>query len=119
MSKYTRLQNNIRLEKVKKKIEECQQHFEGSQMKAAVQSCDEALSEDKENKKAVGLRAKIISELKRTLKTIYEDSFLEENLGNVDAAKEKWKKIIDEDVRDGEYYRKAKEKLKHYGIEIQ
>ena len=49
------------------------------------------------------------------MKSIYEDSILEESLGNVEAAKEKWKKIMQNDLEFDDYYKKAKRKLKKYG----
>jgi hypothetical protein len=49
------------------------------------------------------------------MKTIYQDSVLEESLGNVDSAKEKWKKIIQEDLSFDDYTTKAKLKLQKYG----
>ena len=58
----------------------------------------------------------MLSELRRELKGVYEDSVLEESLGNVDSAKEKWKKIVKDDLEKGEYGQKAKSKLQKYGI---
>ena len=45
-----------------------------------------------------------------------------QNFGHVDGsesrpgAKDKWKKIIETDLEDGDYYRKAFIKLKKYGV---
>jgi hypothetical protein len=52
---------------------------------------------------------------------LYQEGILEESFGNVEGgeskagAKDKWKKILDLDVSDGEYYKKAYIKLKKYG----
>ncbi|MNU08930.1 hypothetical protein D3C72_2552040 [compost metagenome] len=52
---------------------------------------------------------------------LYQEGILEESFGNVDGgeskagAKDKWKKILELDVSDGEYYKKAYIKLKKYG----
>lgn len=54
-------------------------------------------------------------ELQSIVKNIYGDSVLEENLGNIDKAKEIWKKIRSMDVTSGEYYKKSGAKLKKYG----
>jgi hypothetical protein len=50
------------------------------------------------------------------MKNIYEDSVLEESLGNVDSAKEKWRRIMKEDLDFDEYTAKAKSKLQKYGV---
>ena len=60
----------------------------------------------------------MLSSLRRDLKSIYEDSVLEESLGNVDSAKEKWKKIIKDDLDFEEYSKKARTLLKKYGVEM-
>ena len=56
------------------------------------------------------------------MRTIYQDSVIDENYGILEntetkqGAKEKWKKITELDLEDGEYYRKAVTKLRRYGI---
>ncbi len=55
-------------------------------------------------------------ELQGIVKNLYSDSVLEENLGDIESAKSKWKKIQDLDVPHGEYHRKSKVKLKKYGL---
>jgi hypothetical protein len=55
------------------------------------------------------------NELKKKMKTLYNDGVLEENIGNLESAKTKWRTIVDQDLRDGEYFRKARTKLKRYG----
>ncbi len=52
------------------------------------------------------------------MKAIYEDSVLEESLGNVDSAKEKWKKIMKEDLETDDYFKKSKVLLRKYGDEM-
>jgi hypothetical protein len=72
--------------------------------------------EDPNNTEAKGLKSQIVSTLKQQMKGIYEDSVLEESMGNVDSAKEKWKKIMSEDLETGDYAQKARSKLSKYGI---
>ncbi len=64
---------------------------------------------------AVSFIEKVKKELNSQLRNIYTDSVLEERFGNIDAAKEKWRKIKSLDIKTGEYYNKAKRKLKQYG----
>lgn len=60
-------------------------------------------------------------ELRKNMLTLYQEGVLEESFGNIDGsenkggAKEKWMKILELDVPDGEYYKKAYIKLKKYG----
>jgi pSer/pThr/pTyr-binding forkhead associated (FHA) protein/tetratricopeptide (TPR) repeat protein len=60
-------------------------------------------------------------DLKKQMMVLYQEGVLEESYGNVEGnenrpgAKDKWKKIMDLDIPDGEYYGKAKIKLKKYG----
>lgn len=62
-----------------------------------------------------------VLELKKQMIVLYQEGVLEESYGNVEGsdskpgAKEKWKKIMTLDIPDGEYYGKAKIKLKKYG----
>ncbi|HEY8269327.1 MAG TPA: FHA domain-containing protein [Pseudobdellovibrionaceae bacterium] len=66
--------------------------------------------------------SRYILELKKQMMILYQEGVLEESYGNVDGsenrpgAKDKWKKIMDLDIPDGEYYGKAKIKLKKYGL---
>ncbi len=63
-----------------------------------------------------GLKEKeVIALMRKEMKAIYEDSVLEESLGNVESAKEKWKKIMSEDLDFDDYSIKAKSKLQKYG----
>jgi hypothetical protein len=60
-------------------------------------------------------------DLRKLMMTLYQEGILEESFGNVEGgesragAKEKWKKILEQDISDGEYYKKAYIKLKKYG----
>ena len=49
------------------------------------------------------------------MQTIYSNSVLEESLGNIEAAKSMWRKILETDVESGTYYRRAESKLRNYG----
>lgn len=84
--------------------------------KEAYEACDKALEEDPSVAETKEYRDKMMAELRRDMKSIYEDSVLEESLGNVDSAKEKWKRITKEDLPFSEYAKKAKSKLQKYGM---
>ena len=102
--------------KVTTQVDQCKALGSKGQYKEAFKACDRAVEEDPQNQQAKEERGHMLSELKRELKGIYEDSVLEESLGNVDSAKEKWKKIVKEDLEKGEYGAKARGKLQKYGV---
>ncbi len=61
-------------------------------------------------------------ELRKQILVIFQEGILEEGFGNIEGsegkpgAKDKWKKVLELDVPDGEYYQKAKQRLKKYGV---
>lgn len=97
-------------------LEQCKQLGSSNKYKEAYLACDKAAEEDPTNSEAKEVRTSMHNELKREMKNIYEDSVLEESLGNVDSAKDKWRKIMKENLEFDEYTKKARSKLKRYGI---
>ena len=95
-------------------LQQCKAFADKGQMKDAFYACDKAVAEDKTNKEAIETRDKMKGRLHKDMRPIYEDSVLEENMGNVDTAKEKWKKIMADDVEADDYFTKAKSKLNKY-----
>ncbi len=87
-----------------------------------IKALDEALVYDPDNKELKEKAEKYSQELKMQAMVLYQESIIDESFGYVDGsetrpgAKDKWKKIIDMDLEDGEYYRKAFIKLKKYGV---
>ncbi len=115
------IQQKIR-DKSEASIKSAENLFKAGNMKDAVITLREAKIYDPEN---VSINEKIESftiELKKQMRTIYQDSVIDENYGILEntetkqGAKEKWKKITELDLEDGEYYRKAVTKLRRYGI---
>ncbi|MCB0365703.1 MAG: FHA domain-containing protein [Bdellovibrionaceae bacterium] len=102
--------------KVQDKLSLCKSHYEKKNYKPAIEACNAALGEDPTHKEANSTKASVLSDLRREMKAIYEDSVLEESLGEIEGAKEKWKKIIQNDIESDDYYQKAKRKLRKYGI---
>lgn len=101
--------------KVDTAMNECKGLGSKQKYKEAWLACKKALDEDSKNKEAKEYQAQMLTELRRDMKNIYEDSVLEESLGNVDTAKEKWRKIMKEDLEIDDYYVKSKGKLQKYG----
>lgn len=60
--------------------------------------------------------------LQEEMMRYYQEGILDESFGNVDGdenkpgAKQKWRKILQNDIEDGEYYKKAYIKMKKYGV---
>lgn len=70
---------------------------------------------DPRNTKVQELNGKYRRELNTKLREIYEESVISEGLGQIDDAKLRWNNIKKMDSPDGDYYRKANNKLKQYG----
>lgn len=87
-------------------------------LKEAYNACDRALAADPDNAKIKVLRERWLGDLKRELKSIYEDSTIEESMGNLDKAKDMWRMIMKQDIQNGEYAKKAGSKLQMYGIDV-
>ena len=51
---------------------------------------------------------------KNKLKPIYEKSMAEESFAKIDEAKRLWNEILDTDIKEGYYYRKARHHIKKY-----
>lgn len=102
-------------EKVRVKLNECKKLHAENKFKDAILSCDEAIKEDPNAEEARSFRRSVQADLRREMMNLYQDSVLEESLGNIEAAKEKWKQILRENMPDDEFYKKAKRQLNQYG----
>jgi tetratricopeptide (TPR) repeat protein len=102
--------------KVKTYLDQCRSLGGKNQYRDAILACDKALVEEPGNSGAEEIRARMLSQLKQELKGVYEESVIEESLGNFDGAKDKWKKIVKDDLPTGEYAKKARAKLQKYGV---
>tara|TARA_B100001248_G_scaffold262695_1_gene261021 strand:- start:8337 stop:10280 length:1944 start_codon:yes stop_codon:yes gene_type:complete len=89
--------------------------YEAKNFRGSIMNLNKALQLDPSTQEAKDLLAKVTRELNKDMKSLYSDSVLEESLGNIETAKSLWKKIKDTDVPSGNYYQKAKSKLKKYG----
>jgi len=119
-----------RIEFIKEKIQEksegsmnaAESFIKQGNLKQAVLTLREAQVYDPNNQ---DIKEKIETysyELTRQVRAIYQESIIEENYGIIEntetkqGAKEKWKKITEIDLEDGEYYKKAVVKLRRYGV---
>lgn len=96
--------------------------FKSDNIKGAITLLREAKIYDPENKNIQEKIDVFSLELKRRVRTLYQEAIIDENYGIVDntetrvGAKDKWKKITEMDLDDGEYFRKAVMKLHRYGV---
>ncbi|MES2964549.1 MAG: FHA domain-containing protein, partial [Bdellovibrionota bacterium] len=89
--------------------------YAGQRYKEAKANIKKAKNIDPKNARAAQLNANIDRELNVKLREIYEDAVIYEGLGKLDEAKTEWKKILELDSPDGEYYKRARNKMKAYG----
>lgn len=109
-------------EKSEASINSAETLYKNGNIKDAVITLREAKVYDPDNK-SISEKIDIFTiELKKQMRSIYQDSIIDENYGILEntetkqGAKDKWKKITELDLEDGEYYRKAVTKLRRYGI---
>lgn len=102
-------------------LEEAEKYYQAQNIKQAILSLRKARVLDPSNKDIPEKIDHYTVELRKHMMTLYQEGILEESFGNVEGgdskagAKEKWRKILDMDIPDGEYYKKAYIKLKKYG----
>jgi pSer/pThr/pTyr-binding forkhead associated (FHA) protein len=103
--------------KKSKLLNESQKKYSSEQLRDAIKLAREASEVDPFDPKISAFLFQMEKELSNRMKAIYMDSVIEERYGNLDASKLKWEEILKKDIEDGEYYIKAKRKLKRYGFE--
>ncbi|HWU42159.1 MAG TPA: hypothetical protein VN132_01935, partial [Bdellovibrio sp.] len=100
---------------------DAQKLYTASNIKGAILALRQARQVDPNNQELATKIEQYTTELRKQMMTIYQEGILEESFGNVEGgeakagAKDKWKKILEQDIPDGEYYKKAYIKLKKYG----
>ena len=85
------------------------------QKSAALLTAKQALDLDPQDREVQSFISKVQNELMQELKNLYTDSILEERFGNIEAAKGKWKEILEKDLPSGDYAQRARNKLSQYG----
>lgn len=100
---------------------EAEQAYKDQKLREAILALRKSVEIDPTNDETKDIIARYTLELKKQMMVLYQEGVLEESFGNVEGnenkpgAKDKWKKIMDLDIPDGEYYGKAKIKLRKYG----
>lgn len=117
---------NFIREKIKEKsqisIDAAQDYVRVNNLKEAIKVLREATIYDPDNLTILKKIETYSDQLKNQVRLIYQESIIDENYGIIEntetkeGAKEKWKKITETDLEDGEYFRKAIIKLHRYGV---
>jgi pSer/pThr/pTyr-binding forkhead associated (FHA) protein/tetratricopeptide (TPR) repeat protein len=84
--------------------------------KEAVIALRQALDINPDNEMVKSHLHAALLELKKLMQPIYQESIVEESVGDVEKAKERWKKIIENSLTGEEYYEKSRLKMKKYGL---
>ena len=95
-----------------KKAEEL---YRAGQLKQAIKVLREGMQVNPENEVLKGKHTQYMSDLRKLMMNFYQEAILEESVGDVEPAKTKWKKIMDQSLPGEDYFEKAKIKLKKYG----
>lgn len=109
-------------EKTQKSIVQADSLFKEGKLKQSIMSLRESLVYDPNNTKVKDKIENYTAELRRQMMVLYQESVIDESYGIVDnsetreGAKDKWKKIVELDLDDGAYFKKAVLKLRKYGV---
>ena len=102
-------------------LKQADTYLQQGKLKDGILALRAALIYDPENQTVKDKIDKNTNDLRRQVMVMYQESVIDENFGHIEGtdsrlgAKDKWKKIIELDLDDGEYYRKAFIKLRRYG----
>ena len=89
--------------------------YKEGRLKDAIIQLQKARRIDPDNQSINGRIASTINELRKQMQIYYHESIIEESIGELEVAKNKWKKIIETSVPEEEYYIKSRVKLEKHG----
>ncbi len=102
-------------QKAEEYIRSGQRFAEQNNLKSALSELIKAQKIDASNSKVNSMIKKYRGDLDNQLQDLYGEATIYEGNSRLERALEIWKKIVDLDRPDGEYYRKSKSKLHTYG----
>ena len=94
--------------------ESCESLIESGKMKSAYSDCRKILKFKNYDRKAVSYIDKAKRTLQSEIKPLYEQSLWHESFSRVDEAIKIWNRILEKDIKDGYYYKKADFQIKKY-----
>lgn len=92
----------------------CESLIKDTAFKKAYYNCREILGFKKDDEKAKEYMKMARLSLQKSFKLKYEKSMSEETFARIEEAKKIWKEILEQDIKEGIYYRKALSQLKKY-----
>ena len=95
-------------------LSSCQELTDSKKYKSAVSACTEVFTLIPNQPEAQANINRALKALRSKLKPIYEESVLNESVGQIEAAKKQWNTILSKDIEGGFYYTKAEKKLNKY-----
>lgn len=95
-------------------LQSAQTAYQARNYKESLEAAKRAKEFDPKSEKAAEFIGKVRRELTSQLRSTYEDAILYEGVGKVKEAQNLWKKILELDTADGEYYQKSRIKLRNY-----
>ena len=95
-------------------MSECRELMETRSYKKAYKVCQKVFSVSPKNKIAQRATDTARAELNEQLKPLFNESIINESLGQVEIAKKQWVLIIERDIPNGKYALKARKKLDKY-----
>ena len=101
--------------RVEESLKAAEAAFALGKFREALDNVMRAKRYDPTNQRAAEMNAKFRRDINMKMREIYEEAIISEGLGSVPDAKARWQKIIDTDHPEGEYYKKARNKLRSYG----
>lgn len=112
--KLATIEKKIRNEK-QKLIQSAHGLYGNTKLKEAIQMARLAQKVDPYDPKISTFIYNAERELTGQMRNVYMDSIIEERFGNLESSRVKWEEIIRIDIPEGEYFKKAKRKLRQYG----
>lgn len=99
---------------IKDSLSKAKAFLDQNQYKKAVLEARKGLKINRNSEDLLSISSKAQTTLTTKMRKIYQESILDENLGNLSGAIDGWKTIIQSDVPGAEYHEKATHKLKNY-----
>ncbi len=97
-------------------LNRCQEHARSEEFRNAILTCRQVIELTPENSQAQRLINDSMNALRQKMQPIYQRSIIEEDIGNVEAAKEMWQQIRAESLPGEDYYNRATQKLRAYRL---
>ena len=92
----------------------CESLMSKNKMKEAYLDCQKILNFKKDDKKAKEFMERAKLSLQKELKSVYEQSVSDESFSRIEEAEKLWMEILEKDIKEGHYYKKALFQIKKY-----